>query len=644
MKTSTNLSLNDVLLHGPVIQPDLFDILLRFRLYVIVITADVAKMYRQVLVNQDDQDYQRILWLDSPDKPVGHFKLNTVTYGTASFLATRVLKELAILHAAQYPEASKSIMEDFYMDDYISGANDIETAEVLYQNVSEVLKSGGMHLRKWCSNNEKMRSTFSNTSKEIYYSLNLGPEETTTSLGLNWCPTTDKLLFLNKAINSKRTNTKRELLSTLNSVFNPLGFLGPVLIRGKVFLQELWQLQLGWDDELPAHTQDRWKEFLKDLDHLDRLKISRATRTSYPGKIELHGFCDASQIAFGACVYLRQLTDVNTWKVQLLCAKSRVAPTKTLTIPRLELSGAVLLSELMQRVSKVTNITFDNMVCWCDSTVELSWIRGVPAQWKTFVANRVSQIIDAVGARCWRHIDTSQNPADPLSRGITTDGLINSDIWWSGPRFLSSEQSTWPFFGEKSHSSEQIVFEQRPIKYTLAINTRKNSLLHAFSNWNKLLRITAVWLRFIKWLRHRHCLDVSSVSTGPMRVMEIEQAQDVWVRYAQNESFNVEMQILSKGGVITKGPLKGLSPYMDVNILRVGGRLGLSNESFAQKHPALLPRNHRVTELICIAYHLRFLHYRPTRTASQYKNEVLAITRSRCSSSDCQSMPKMFSC
>ncbi|XP_025406730.1 uncharacterized protein LOC112680757 [Sipha flava] len=130
MKTSTNLSLNDVLLRGPVIQPDLFDIVLRFRLHVVVITADVAKMYRQVLVKESDREYQRILWRDSPDKPMGHFRLNTVTYGTvpASFLATRVLKELAIANVSQDPKASNSIMKDFYMDDYISGANDVKEA------------------------------------------------------------------------------------------------------------------------------------------------------------------------------------------------------------------------------------------------------------------------------------------------------------------------------------------------------------------------------------------------------------------------------------------------------------------------------------------------------------------------------------
>lgn len=300
MKTSNNVSLNDILLSGPVIQQELFDIVLRFRLHIFVITADVAKMYRQVLISDNDREFQRILWRDSPDKPLQHFTLNTVTYGTvpASFLATRVLKELAIMCADRYPKTSRSILEDFYMDDYISGSDSLEEAINMYKEVSVILESAGMSLRKWCSNDEHLRQIFYNTSTEEHYSLNLNPDETINSLGLTWCPSSDNLLFLNKSRASRCSRTKRELLSTLNSVFDPLGFLGPVIIRGKVFLQELWQLKLGWDDELPIYIQDKWKSFVSDLDKLDELRIPRAVKYASCGHIQLHGFCDASQNAF----------------------------------------------------------------------------------------------------------------------------------------------------------------------------------------------------------------------------------------------------------------------------------------------------------------------------------------------------------
>ncbi|XP_050528008.1 uncharacterized protein LOC126898102 [Daktulosphaira vitifoliae] len=160
MKITTDYSLDDILMTGPVVQQELFDIVLRFRYYLYVVTADVAKMYRQVLVHENDRHFQRILWRDAPNKPLQHYVLNTVTYWTvpASFLATRVLQELALGSSTKYPKASLSILQDFYMDDYLSGADSMEDIKTLYQEVSKILGNGGMHLRKWCSNAEELLS------------------------------------------------------------------------------------------------------------------------------------------------------------------------------------------------------------------------------------------------------------------------------------------------------------------------------------------------------------------------------------------------------------------------------------------------------------------------------------------------------
>jgi len=453
-------------------------------------------------------------------------------------LAFLNLKELAIECSGQHPEISQSILRDFYMDDYISGANSDIEAEIMHRDIAKVLESGGMQLRKWCSNSEQMRRIFSETSNISHYSLNLSPDETTTSL--NWCPMSDSLLFLNKSKMSRRSRTKRELLSTLNSVFDPLGFLGPVLIRGKVFLQELWQLKIEWDDELPSHIQTRWRLFVEDLDSLNKLKIPRLAKTNSQGRMELHGFCDASQIAFGACIYLRQFTGAGTWGVHLLCAKSRVAPTKTLTIPRLELSGALLLSDLMCRVSKAINISLENIFCWCDSTVVLAWINGVPAQWKTYVGNRVTQIIENVGAGSWRHISTHQNPADPLSRGVTTQVLLDSNIWWYGPSFLNMDDVTHTLPPEQFPANNEASRELRTIRYTLMTALRSKPLLEFFSSWNKLLRISAIWYRFFKWLRHRCHPNKPPPVTGPLQVSELKVAEEAWIVYAHYKRFRMK--------------------------------------------------------------------------------------------------------
>lgn len=614
MKSSSNVSLNDALMTGSILQQDLFDILLRFRLHIVVVTADVAKMYRQVLINERDRHFQRILWRDSPNKSLQHYVLNTVTYGTgpASFLATRVLMELANQCASSCPTTSNAIKNDFYVDDFISGADSVEEAKVLCENVSKILEGGGMFLRKWCSNAEELRHFFSCASTENHYSLELNSDMTVSSLGLTWCPIADELRFLNKERIKREAKTKRDLLSTLNSIFDPLGFLGPVLIRGKIFLQELWQLHLDWDDLLPYNLQTKWINFVVELEGLCKISIPRAVRIDPMGKTELHGFCDASQSAYGACIYLRQQTSSNTWSVRLLCAKSRVAPTKTLTIPRLELCGALILAELLSRVAKSIGVSVNNFFCWCDSTVVISWIQGTPAQWKTFVANRVSQIIDTVGVECWHHVPTEHNPADLLSRGVTTEALSNMKIWWIGPQFLSASESNWPNYPERLPFLEEISLEKKPIKFTLtAAIPANNILLERYSNWNKLLRVTVVWVRFLTWLRGRNRPELQELINGPLTVSEMDKATNRWVKFAQQQCFEVEIQELNKGNLITKGPLKHLSPYMDNDLMRVGGRLEHSNESFTHKHPAVLPRNHRVTQLIAEAYHIRFLHIGP---------------------------------
>ncbi|XP_050535031.1 uncharacterized protein LOC126902051 [Daktulosphaira vitifoliae] len=614
MKTTTDYSLNDILMTGPVVQQELFDIVLRFRYYLYVVTADVAKMYRQVLVHENDRHFQRILWRDAPDKPLQHYVLNTVTYGTvpASFLATRVLKELALGSAADYPKASLSILQDFYMDDYLSGADSMEDIKTMYQEVSKILENGGMQLRKWCSNAEELREHFACASTEKHYSLELSTDMTVSSLGLIWCPITDELKFLSKERTARSVKTKRDLLSTLNSVFDPLGFLGPVLIRGKVFLQELWQINLNWDDVLPEELQVRWATYIQELEGLHQLRIPRAVKTDGQGTMELHGFCDASQSAYGACIYLRQQIGLNSWTVRLLCAKSRVAPTKTLTIPRLELSGALLLAELMNRIVKLSNFNSKDVYCWCDSTVVLAWIQGTPAQWKTYVANRVTQILDAIGNERWRHVPTDCNPADPLSRGINVDALLSSDLWWNGPIFLRGVEEDWPITYESYTVSKEVSNERRPVKFTLTTTAPvDNRLLQYFSTWHKLLRMTAIWKRFIAWVRRRTKPTSPQPGTGPLSVIELNDSRDIWIKFVQQQAFSAEIQELSKGNFVTKGPLKNLSPFLDKGILRVGGRLKHSELDLNQKHPALLPRNHRVTQMIFEAYHKKFLHIGP---------------------------------
>ena len=150
-KSSNGVSLNDILMVGPKVQDDLIDIVQRFRLHKIVMSADIAKMYRQVWVNPEDRSLQRILWRKTSNQPITTYELNTITYGTtsAAFLATRCLQQLIEDEAVNYPEAAHMTRNGFYVDDLITGTDDLDTALSLQQEIIEMLKKGGFTLRKW---------------------------------------------------------------------------------------------------------------------------------------------------------------------------------------------------------------------------------------------------------------------------------------------------------------------------------------------------------------------------------------------------------------------------------------------------------------------------------------------------------------
>ena len=240
--------------------------------------------------------------------------------------------------------------------------------------------------------------------------------------------------------------TKRIVLSQIAKLFDPLGLVSPVTIRAKMQLQDLWKLQLDWDESLPMHLHTQWNKFVNCLKDLNQLRITR--QVTLPQKLEvyeLHAFSDASEHAYGAAIYLRHTeTGTQNTIVNLLCSKSRVAPLKTVSLPRLELCGALLMAELTEQVINALQLAEIKVTYWTDSNIVLAWIASEPANWTTFVANRVSKIQDLTGTSTWRHINTEENPADLISRGTVTSKLTESKLWWHGPSWMSQSKDEWP--------------------------------------------------------------------------------------------------------------------------------------------------------------------------------------------------------
>ncbi|XP_011859275.1 PREDICTED: uncharacterized protein LOC105556771 [Vollenhovia emeryi] len=223
-KTSSGKSLNDILRAGPVIQGSLLEIIVRFRFYNVALTGYIRKMYRQVLVHQDDRDYQRILWRFDVDEPVQAFRLNTVTYGQHNF-----------------PMASRALMEQTYVDDVLTGARNIEDAALLQEQISKILLTGGFETHKWCSNRAEALERVPPNLREVNSHLCIGNSNTTKTLGIEWNPHEDQFQFVVHGMKAART--KREMLSEIAKLFDPLGLIGPVLTTAKLIMQETWRIE-----------------------------------------------------------------------------------------------------------------------------------------------------------------------------------------------------------------------------------------------------------------------------------------------------------------------------------------------------------------------------------------------------------------
>lgn len=304
--------------------------------------------------------------------------------------------------------------------------------------------SGGFNLRKWACNHDDLLQLIPPCDREIKTSHLIEFNDTIKSLGIHWNPRSDKFTYQSSLNPSALASTKRLILSEISKLFDPLGWLTPIIVRAKMLMQQIWCLDLDWDDKLPVDILEKWSLIRDDLQHVSVIQIPRSLAHSLSQPIELHGFCDASNSAYAAVVYSRILQIDDTYTITLLAAKSKVSPIKQVTLPRLELCGAQLLSKLIHKVMKDLKISNVQSFAWCDSSIVLHWLRGHPNRLKTFVANRISDILDRGNIKHWRHISGKENPADCATRGLDIVALENHPLWWRGPSWLAQGSETWP--------------------------------------------------------------------------------------------------------------------------------------------------------------------------------------------------------
>ena len=391
-KSQSGISLNESLMVGATVQPDLFSTLLRFRFHRVAISGDVAKMYRQVGLNEADKDFHRILWRDDTSKPIQHYRMTRVTYGITSSAhhSTRCFKKIGELSGDTL--FSTSIQNDFYVDDYLSGAPSIQEARSLLRGISAELQKFGFELRKWTSNEPEIilelpKHLRENTDDDKVLDKNYHIK----TLGVKWRPNLDEFHFQIN-LDPIQTFTKRIFLSDPSKLFHPLGWLAPVVIKYKILMQQTWTTGSKGDETLPDEILSSWMQLRSELPLLNSIQLPRCILLpSDCTNFELHLFTDASETAYAAVVYSRMVDLQNNVSIKILASKSRVAPVKTVSLPRLELCAALLGSKLIKTITDLLSLTaFRNytVFAWSDSTIVLQWLSQPPNKWTTFVANR----------------------------------------------------------------------------------------------------------------------------------------------------------------------------------------------------------------------------------------------------------------
>lgn len=569
-------------------------------------------MYRQIIVDQPDADMQRIVWRPNADEPMKIYRLTTVTYGTASapYLAVKSLQTLANWEQERYPLGSEVAMKSFYVDDVLCGADNTEDCVQIQQQLIDMLTSGGFVLRKWVSNCEKVLEKVPAEHREQQLPLTIDEDKSIKTLGINWTPSTDHLGFNIPTPDSKTIETKRIFLSQAARLYDPIGWLAPSTILVKILFQKLWKAKINWDDPLPKSIETEWSILRKSISSFQTLRIPRWIHMTQKSRVQIHGFCDASMAAYAAVVFLRVENDDQCVQVNIVTAKTKVAPLKVLSLPRLELCGATLLTKLIADVRVAMQFS-DNVsvTCWTDSTIVLAWLRSDPARFNVFVANRASEIQRSLASSHWRHVRSEDNPADCASRGILPPSLITHKLWWTGPEWLCKSPENWPQLIDVGDSSEEVRVHTHS-----AITVQRKyhwDLITKFSSWKRLTRVTAWCIRFALNCRAA----VPDRRMGPLTVSELCGAREMWIKDAQGSAFGSELRNISETNTISKSSsLKSLNPVLSPSkVLRVGGRLANAISIPTEtKAPAIIPRRCPLSALLIADAHEKTLHGGPS--------------------------------
>ena len=422
------------------------------------------------------------------------------------------LKKTASIFGGEFnKEVSETIDRNMYVDDLMKSVNGAERAIVLAKQLRELLQKGGFRLTKWLSNNREVLATIPEYERaKSVVNLDIEDLPTESALGLKWNVEEDAFVWeldseaLVRA--QRKALTRRGVLAVVSSLFDPLGMIAPYVMKAKLLLQELCRRKLEWDEEINESEKKQWLRWLSDLSKLKEVKIGRCFKPDGFGEIqtaELHLFSDGSRDGYGAVAYLRLVDDRDRIHCCFVLGRARVVPIREITIPRLELSVAVVSVQLRETIQRELDMRLDRVMFWSDSMSVLKCIRNETKRFHTFESNRLTTIHNGSNVSEWKYVKSEENPADDASRGLKLDAMLQKERWLKGPTFLWKSESEWPASVEVPKLSEDDPeVRQGATVYTTATSERiLESLVQRYSTWWGLVRAFAWLSRFKDYLR-----------------------------------------------------------------------------------------------------------------------------------------------
>ena len=537
-------SLNDQLLSGPDILNPMIGILCQLCEDAIAIMCDIEKMFYRFRVNLEHRNYLRFLWWKDGNlqSSPAIYRMNVHIFGAVSSpcCANFALQRIALDYTKESicsKATSTFINRDFYVDDGLTSVKTVfeaihlikESRKVCNANKREVLDSIPLSER---------------ASSIKYLNLDLECLPVERVLGIQWCADSDNQLFLISP--TEKVNTRRKSLTVIASLFDPLAFLSPFIMVGKQILQHMCRDNLGWDNPISGDIEIRWNKWISDLTNLESLRIPRCIRPSNQVKIiheELHHFSDASTVGYGACSHLRLITEVGKVHCSLVIGKSRVAPTKITTIPKLELTAALLevkMSIMLRRELKYNNA---KEYFWTDSQIVLSYVNNDARKFNVFVANCIQQIKEHSDPSSRRYVPTKDNTADLASRGVPVS-MLSSSCWLKAPEFL------WKTDLPQASRVHVTVSKDDPnVKATamnILVDTENHfqlSRLDCFSSWYTVQKAISICLNYknilLSRIQHNTLSQDKELQDQPTSLQNLEDARITILKILQHDSFYV---------------------------------------------------------------------------------------------------------